>query len=101
MLKIFVGVFVAIFAVIGFYDTLRCFAERVFASDAVVLSILVRDGEDLDSLEAMIIDHISGALTWRSQRLFLLIGEELADDPKISELAQKYGAERYVIKKTD
>lgn len=101
MLKIFVGVFVAIFAVIGFYDIIRCFAERVFASDGVVLSILVRDQDDIESLEATLIDHISGALMTRSQRLFLLIDEELADNSEIAGLALKYGAERYILKKID
>ena len=101
MLKIFVGVIVAIFAVIGFYDVVRCFAGRVFASESVVLSILVRDREDVECLETRIVDHISEALMKGPQRLFLLIGEELADDPKISELARKYGAERYFIKKID
>jgi hypothetical protein len=101
MLKIFVGVFVAIFAVIGFYDTVRCLAERVLASDGVVLSILVRSREDVECLEANVIDHISGALTWRSQRLLILISEELADDPRPSELARKYGAELYLIRRTD
>ena len=101
MLKIFVGVFVAIFAVIGFYDTLRCFAERVLAPDDVVLSIFVKDKEDIECLECAIIDHIGSALTWRSQRLFVLTCEELAEDPKISELARKYGAELYIVKKMD
>lgn len=101
MLKIFVGVFVAIFAVIGFYDVIRCFAERVFASDGVVLSVFVREREDIECLEATIVDHISGALITRSQRLFLLAAEELADDPEISRLALKYGAELYVVRKID
>lgn len=101
MLKIFVGVFVAIFAVIGFYDVIRCFAERVLAPDDAVLSIFVKDREDVECLECAIIDRIGGALTWRSQRLFVLTCEELADDPKISELARKYGAELYIVKKMD
>ena len=101
MLKIFVGVFVAIFAVIGFYDVIRCFAGRMFASDGVVLSVFVREREDIECLEDTIRDHISCALITKSQRIFLLIAEEIADDPKISELALKYGAERYITRKID
>ena len=101
MLKIFVGVFVAIFAVIGFYDTLRCFAERVLSSSDAVLSITVFDRADAECLEGRIVDHINGAIMTRQQRLFLLIDESLADDPEIKRLALKYGAERYIITKID
>ena len=101
MLKIFVGVILAIFAVIGFYDVIRCFAVRAFDSGTVVLSILVRNSRDVECLETTIRDHISCALITKSQRIFLLIAEEIADDPKISELALKYGVERYITRKID
>ena len=101
MLKIFVGVFVAIFAVIGFYGVIGAFADRLFSSGDVVLSIVVSDREDVECLEERIVDHISCAVMMRSQKLFLLICEELANDPEILTLARKYGAERYVVKKID
>ena len=101
MLKIFIGIIVAFLAVIGFYAIVGSFAERVFSSGAVVLSILVLDREDIESLEERIVDHISSAVMMRSQKLFLLLSEDVADDPKISEIARKYGAEIYVIQKID
>ena len=99
MLKIFIGIIVAFLAVIGFYAIEGSFAERVFSSGAVVLSILVLDRDDIESLEERIVDHISSVVMMRSQKLFLLLSEDVADDPKISEIARKYGAEIYVIQK--
>ena len=101
MLKIFVGIILAFLAVIGFYAIVGSFAERMFSSGRVTLSILVRDKEDIESLEATVVDHIGSAVMMRSQRLFLLIEEELASDPEIARIAQKYGADRYIIKRIE
>ena len=101
MLKIFVGIFVAVLAVIGFYSVLRCLAERWLSSGCVVLSILVRGEEDIVCLEATVVEHIYGALGTRSQRLAMLLAEEVADDPRVLEVARKYGADKYIVSRID
>ena len=101
MLKIFVAIIGAVLSVIGFYSVLRAFAERFFASESIRLSIFVQSEKDMRDIESAVVESIGGAIRMRSQRLAILLSEEYADDVHVIEIAQKYVADRYVIKRID
>ena len=72
MLKIFVGIITAFLAVIGFYALIGSLVGRIFAGDGVVLSILVLQKSDVDTLEVRIVENLNTAVMMKSQKLFLL-----------------------------
>ena len=101
MLKIFVGIITAFLAVIGFYALIGSLVGRIFAGDGVVLSILVLQKSDVDTLEVRIVENLNTAVMMKSQKLFLLLSEETEADPEVFRLARKYGAGLYVVRRID
>ena len=101
MLRIFVEIVTAVFAVFGFYSFWGLVARRLFGSENIILSIVILDQADLETVEESVREAIYGALSMKCARVAILVSEEFWSDPRIAEVATKYGADRYIVSKTE
>ena len=89
--------FVAAFAVIGLYHTVRWMAGRLFGARNTVLAIEILTQRDAESAEVLIRDALCQYFQLPSGRLVILTVPELADDPVLRRAMKQYGVEGYLV----
>lgn len=93
--------FVAAFAVIGLYHTVRWIAGRLFGARNTVLAIEILTQRDAESAEVLIRDALCQYIQLPSGRLAVLTLPELAEEPELRRAIRAYGLECYVIRQRE
>ena len=97
---------VALFAVFGFYCTVRLAFELVFTPGQIAVAVEVRDQTDVQELDLLLHEARSTFLRKGKSRIVVLLSSELMDgtvgkgeelDLRYAELLDEYGAECYLI----
>lgn len=101
-----IEVAVALFAVVGFYCTVRMFSELLFASGQIAVAIEVYEREDAEMLDMLLHEAGSAFLRKGHARTVVLISSDLMDGtvgegdelfPAYQEMLDRYGAECYLV----
>ena len=90
-------ILVAVFAVLGFYGTVRWLAQKLFGSKRLAVTIEILTQRDAESAEVLIRDALSQYFLYPSGRIILLTTESLAAHPVLQRVRKQYGLSCYII----
>ena len=105
-MEIGISVFVALFAVFGFFCAARILFEIFFSSDRLAVAVEVRSEEDVSELDFLLHEARGSFLRRRAARLVVFISADLMNGtvgageelfPPYRDLLDRYGADCYLI----
>ena len=105
--RVIFEIFLAAFAVIGFYGILRMIVEAVFPSDYLDVAVRIYDEEQVERLDIILKIADSKSCRRRGEGLVVLISSQLMQGvmgygevlrPELEALLRQYNADCFVVK---
>ena len=97
LLRIFLGMLITVWAVMGLYTFIRMLLARLWADDRIFTVIELRNMRDMRMAEGLIREALTDPLVCRKSRLALLISRDLIENESVDELCARYGVEIFVM----
>ena len=97
-LQVTLEVLIAMLAVVGLYSLWRLFADRVFGTDRLMLTVEILTEEDAKRAESLICEAMMHVMWLRSGRLSVLTTAELAEHPSVRLVIQRYGVSCRILR---
>lgn len=102
--RMFFEIFLATFAVIGFYSMLKMIGERIFPTECLDVAIRLCNEEQVEQLDILL--NIAASQRRRGRSIVVLISSHLMYGamgygevlrPELEALLRQYGAECFVV----
>lgn len=100
-IRIAMELFVAIFAVLGLYVTVRWCCGRLFGTRNLLITIEILTQREAESAEVLIRDALSQYLSMPWVRWAVLTVPELAEHPQLVRAMETYGLMCYVLEPSE
>jgi len=97
LLRIFLGMLITVWAVMGLYTFIRMLMVRLCADDRIFTVIELHDKSDMRMAESLIREALTDPLICRKSRMALLIPRKLLKDESLDELCIRYGIEIFLM----
>ena len=96
--RIAAEIILAIFSVFGVYSAARLIMQKLFSDKRIILAIDIKT-DDVLFAEGLIKEALGIYYLTSSERIVLLLPEELANSESLMGTVKEYGVEYYIIKK--
>lgn len=97
-LQVAVEVLIAMLAVVGLYSLWRLFADRIFGTDRLMLTVEILTEKDAKRAESLVREAMMHVLWLRSGRLSVLTTAELAEHPSVQAVIKAYGVSCRILR---
>ena len=101
LLRIFLGMLITVWAVMGLYTFIRMLMARLWADDRIFTVIELHDKSDMRMAESLIREVLTDPLVCRKSRMALLIPRELSRNESLDELCARYGVEIFLMEEKE